>query len=46
MSENLKSLAVATELEEISFHSNHKEEQCQNMFKLQHKLYSFHMLTK
>ena len=35
MSENLKNLAVATELEEISFHSNYKEEQCQNMFKLQ-----------
>ena len=32
---NLKNLAVATELEEISFHSNYKEEQCQNMFKLQ-----------
>jgi hypothetical protein len=28
--------AVATELEKVNFHSNHKERQCQRMFKLMH----------
>ena len=28
--------AVATELEKVNFHSNHKERQCQRMFKLLH----------
>ena len=28
---NLKNLAIATELENISFHSNPKEEQCQRL---------------
>ena len=28
--------AVTTELEKINFHSNHKERQCQRMFKLLH----------
>ena len=32
MSANLENSAVATGLEKISFHSNHKEEQCQKMF--------------
>ena len=36
MSANLENLAVVTELEEISFQTNHKEEQCQKMVKLQH----------
>ena len=34
MSANLENLAVATGLEEISFHSNPKERKCQRMFKL------------
>ena len=31
---NLENSAVATGLEEVSFHSNPKERQCQRMFKL------------
>ena len=34
MSANLENLVVATGLENISFHSNPKERQCQRMFKL------------
>ena len=33
---NLKNLAVAMELEKVSFHSKPKGEQCQRMFKLPH----------
>ena len=36
MPANLENSAVATGLEKISFHSNHKERQCQRMFKLSH----------
>ena len=34
MSANLENLAVATELEKVSFHSNSKERQCQRRLKL------------
>ena len=33
--------AVATGLEKVSFHSNHKEGQCQGMFKLSHNCTHF-----
>ena len=33
---NLENSAVATGLEKVSFHSNHKERQCQRMLKLPH----------
>ena len=33
---NLENSAVATGLEKVCFHSNHKERQCQRMFKLLH----------
>ena len=33
---NLENSAVATGLEKVSFHSHHKERQCQRMFKLPH----------
>ena len=33
---NLENSAVATGLEKVSFHSNHKERQCLRMFKLPH----------
>ena len=33
---NLDNSAVATGLEEVSFHSNPKERRCQRMFKLPH----------
>ena len=33
---NLENSAVATGLEEVSFHSNPKERQCQRMLKLPH----------
>ena len=36
MPENLENSAVAIGLEKVSFHSNHKERQCQRMFKLPH----------
>ena len=37
MPANLGNAAVATGLEEVSFHSNPKERQCQRMLKLPHK---------
>ena len=46
MSANLENSAVATGLEVVSFHPNPKERQYQKMFKLPHKLHSFHMLAK
>ena len=36
MPANLENSAVATGLEKFSFHSNHKESQCQRMLKLLH----------
>ena len=36
ISANLENSAVATGLEKVSFHSNHKERQCQRMLKLPH----------
>ena len=36
MPANLETLAVATGLEKVSFHSNSKERQCQRMLKLLH----------
>ena len=36
MPANLENSAVATGLENVSFHSNSKERQCQRMFKLLH----------
>ena len=36
MPANLEKSAVATGLENVSFHSNHKERQCQRMLKLPH----------
>ena len=36
MPANLENSAVATGLEKIRFHSNHKERQCQRMLKLPH----------
>ena len=36
MPANLENFAVATGLEEVSFHSNPKEGECQRMFKLLH----------
>ena len=36
MSANLENSAVATGLEKVSFHSNHKEKECQRMVKLPH----------
>ena len=36
MPANLENSAVATGLEEVSFHSNSKERQCQRMLKLLH----------
>ena len=36
MPANLENSAVATGLENVSFHSNPKERQCQRMFKLLH----------
>ena len=34
--ENLENSTVATELEKVCFHCNHKERECQRMFKLPH----------
>ena len=34
MPENLENLAVATGVKKVTFHSNHKERQCQRKFKL------------
>ena len=36
MSTNLENSAVAKGLEKVSFHSNHKERQCQRMLNLLH----------
>ena len=36
MPANLENSAVATGLEKVNFHSNHKERQCQRMLKLLH----------
>ena len=36
MSANLEDSAMATGLEKVNFHSNPKERQCQDMFKLPH----------
>ena len=44
MPANLESSAVATGLENVSFHSNHKEGQCQRV--LHPQLHSSHMLAK
>ena len=41
MPANLESLAVATGLEKVSFHSSPKESQCQRMFKLLHNCSRF-----
>ena len=40
MPANMKKSAVATGLEKVSFHSNHKEKQCQKKFKLLNMLIS------
>ena len=45
MPANLENTAVATGLENVSFHSNLKERQCQRMFKTTTKWHSFHMLA-
>ena len=42
MPANLENSAVATGLEKFSFHSNHKERQCQRMLKLSHNLLISH----
>ena len=42
---NLENSAVATRLEEVSFHSSPKEGQCQNIFRFK-RLHSFHMLGR
>ena len=45
MSANLENSAVATGRDEVSFHSNPNERQCQRMLKLPHKLQYFgHLL--
>ena len=41
MPANLENSAVTTGLEKVSFHSNPKERQCQNMFKLPHNCTHF-----
>ena len=41
MSANLENSAVATGLENVSFHSYPKERQCQKMFKLPHNCTHF-----
>ena len=41
MPANLENSAVATGLEMASFHSSHKEGQCQRMFKLLHSCTHF-----
>ena len=45
MSTNLENSAVATGLENVSFHSNPKERQCQRML-IPAQLHSFHRLVK
>ena len=44
--QQLKSSAVATGMEKVSFYFNPKEGQCQRMFKLPHNCILFHMLAK
>ena len=44
--QNLENLAVVTGLENVSFHSNPKEKQCQRMLKLPHNWHSSHTLVK
>ena len=39
---NLENSAVSTGLKKVSFHSNHKERQCQRMFKLPHTAFISH----
>ena len=46
MPANLENSAVATGLENVSFHSNPKERQCQRMFRLPHNCTLSHMLVK
>ena len=46
MPANLENSAVATGLEKVSFHSNHKERQCQRMLKLPHNCTQSHTLPK
>ena len=41
MPANLENVAVATGLEKVSCHSNHKERQCQRMFKLRYNFTHF-----
>ena len=43
MTAHLKNSAVATGLEKVSFHSNHKERQCQRMLKLLHNCTHSHV---
>ena len=45
MPANLENSAVATGLENVSFHSNPKERQCQRMFRLPHNCTLSHMLV-
>ena len=42
MPANLENSAVATEPEQVSFHSNPKERQCQKVFKLPHNSIHLH----
>ena len=46
MPANLENSAVAAGLENVSFHSNPKERQCQRMLKLLSQLHSSHTLAK
>ena len=46
MPANLENSAMATRLENVSFHSNSKEGQCQRMFKLLHNCTHSHTLAK
>ena len=41
LSSNLENSAVPTVLEKVSFHSHHKEGQCQRMFKLPYSVAHF-----
>ena len=46
MPANLENSAVATVLENVSFHSNPKERQCQRMLKLLHSYYTNKVMLK
>ena len=46
MPANLENSAVATGLEQVSFHSNLKDKQCQRMLKLLHNCTHLNMLVK